>query len=448
MEHMLEHSFLREDTARTERWKHLTEGITDEYKRKATEQLMDNAQKLADGTLTGAKLEDTTTQSIATWNRTAYPMIQRITQGTVGFDLVSVQPMALPVTMVFFLDFLMSTTQSPTTAGQRVDYAAGHFNRFYTAGVVRDEGLGTGNSSTTVFNTDLYPVRSGSETVYKNSVAQTTGYTIDYTTGAITFSVAPTTGVVLTVDYALVQEGLGSKGNSIIPEMELSMTSAMVGSESRRLKSRWTLDVQQDMQSYHGKSTEKLMVAAMANQLRAEMDRQIIDNLLEGATAGNTNWSKAIPTGTKKGDHYETLIHAMTDTSNEMYKKRFRHANWAVMGPDNITRLSQINSFRATGASTDGKVPTGSIQTGPNVVGTLSEVMRVVVDPLFDADTILLGYKGESFDDTGYIHAPYVSFQTDTFLDPATLKSVKGVQTRYGSHLVNGDCYGTVTVTA
>lgn len=442
-----EHSFLREDAARTERWAHLTEGVED-YQKSVVETLMDNTASMIRGQLPGAQFEETSSSAIATFNRVAYPMIRRIYPELVANDLVSIQPMTLPVTLVFFLDFLYGTTQSPTVKGDRTDYEAGKFNQFYSAGVIRDEGLGTATTSQTAFSLDYYPVRDGSETVYKNSVALTTGYTINYATGAITLGAGATAGDIYTADYALVQEGLGSAGNSNIPEIELGMSSAQVGTVGRKLKARWTLETQQDLQAYHGKSAEKLLVGHMADEIKREIDREIITDILTNATAGNVNWSKAVPGGTKKGDHYETLLHAMTDVSNEAYKKRFRHSSWAVMSPDTLNMLNKINAFRALGFGKDGATSSASVVSGPAVVGTLSEVMKVIIDPLFDNTKVLLGYKGDSFDETGYVYAPYTAFQTDTFMDPNHMKPVKGLMTRYGRHVVNGDFYGTVTIGA
>lgn len=447
MQQALEHSFLREDEARTERWAHLTEGIDDDYQRAVVETLMDNTKRLVSGNLPQAKLEDTTTQSIATFNRVAYPMIRRIYPGLVANDLVSIQPMTLPVTLVFFIDFVYGTGISPTNPGDRTDYEAGLFNPFYSAGVVRDEGLGTATADQTTFSTEWHPIRQGSETVYVDSVP-VTNYQIDYRTGQIVFDEGLSGGQVVTADYALVQEGLGDAGNSGIPELELDMSSAQVGSESRKIKAKWTIEAKQDMQAYHGRSVERELVRHMADQVRQEIDRNIITDLIRHATAGNVNWSKSVPAGEKKQDHYETLMHAITDVSNEIYKKRFRHGSWVIMHPDTLTMLNKINSFRALGWGQDGKVPGARLTQGPNVVGTLSETFRVVVDPLFDQDKVLVGYKGNNFDETAYIFSPYVAFQTETFTDPNTMKQVKGMMRRDGRHVVSGDYLGTVTLTA
>jgi hypothetical protein len=440
-----EHSFLREDEARTERWAHLTEGISDEYQLAVVETLMDNARAATDGSLSGVKLEATSTQSIATFNRIAYPMIRRIYPGLVANGLVSIQPTTLPVTLVFFLDFMYNSDLSPTQRGQRTDYEAGQFNRYFASGVIRDEGLGNGNGTAVLFTTALHPVREGSETVYVNSTP-VTNYAINYATGEITFAAAPTTGAVVTVDYALVMEGLGSQGNSEIPEIKLGLSSAQVGTESKKLAAEWTIEAQQDLRAYHGLSAEKLLVKHMSDEITREIDRIIISDLTAHAGAGNVNWDKTVPSGVKKVEHIETLLHAMTDVSNEIYKKRFRHANWAIMGPDTLNMLNKLNTFRALGWGQDGAVPSAEVVSGPAVVGTLSSVMRVIVDPLFDADKVLLGYKGNDWTEASYVFAPYTAFHTDVFVNPRTQKPYTSLMARYGRHVVDDNFLGTVTI--
>lgn len=439
-------SFLREDEARMERWGHLTEGL-DSYQQRVVETLMDNAQALSQGALAGAKLDETTTTGdIAAFNRVAYPLIRRIFPALVANQIVSVQPMTMPTTLVFFLDLVYGTNLAPTSAGDRMDYEADQFNKLYASGAVRGEALGTGDGAATDFQTDWYPIRPGSETVYVDG-SPTADYTIDEATGAIVLGSAPSADAAVTIDYNLVMEGLGSAGNAQIPEIELEMSSAQVGAESKKLKAKWTIEAQQDLQAIHGLSAESELVKGLGREIRHEIDRMIIDDLYENASAGNVNWDSAIPAGTKIQDHNETLVHAFGDVSTEIYKKRLRHANFVVMGPDTLNRLDKTNVFRLTsGAAQDGKLPRATVASGPGAVGTLSNRYTVVVDPLFPVNKVLVGYNGEDWTDTGYVYAPYVGFQTKTFIDPNDMTPRKGLMTRFGRHLVNGDFYGTVSI--
>jgi len=118
--------------------------------------------------------------------------------------------------------------------------------------------------------------------------------------------------------------------------------------------------------------------------------------------------------------------------------------NWIVTGTDVATRLQKLRSF-----TFDGNVEGGMVQSGPFLFGTLQNRWRIVVDPLFPANKILMGYKGNQFFETGYVHAPYIPLiQTNVLMDPNDFTPRKGFMTRYGKKLISGDFYITVTITA
>lgn len=317
---------------------------------------------------------------------------------------------------------------------------------------MKGEVVGTGNGATTTFNTKLYPVRVGTLTVYVNSVA-VTNYTIDHGTGAIVFAAAPANAASITADYALVMEGLGSQGNAQIAEIGLTMSSATVDAEEMKMKTKWTIEGQQDLKAYFGLSIEDELTGEMGDEMRRELDRLLINDLINNATAANFTWSQSnsgaltgSSTPSQRRDWYESLIQTIGDVSNEIYKKRLQKATFVVMGPDTLTMLDKTNTFRLTGSSAGSTAAT--LQSGPNVFGTLANQYNVIVDPLFPSNKILVGHKGTDWKSTGYVYAPYVAFATDTWTDPNTMKPVKGLMSRFGRHLVNGDFYGTITINA
>lgn len=438
-------SFLREDAARSERWKHLTEGL-DGYQRKVVETLLDNLQK--EGLHAGERIveDPTTTQNVSVFTRLARPLIRRIYPALVANRLVSIQPMTMPTAMVFYLDFKYGTNFAPTVKGDRTDFEAGRRNKWYASGVIRGEAVGTGDGATTTFNLDWYPVKVGSLVVYVDSTP--TAVTLDAETGQITFGAAPANGASITADYALEMEALGTKGNAVIPEVTLDMASSQVGTETKKIKARLTLEAMQDFRAYHDIDADEELAQHMGDEIRYEIDRIIIDDLFLNATAGNVNWSKTVPAGSTEKEHYQTLIHAIGDASSQIYKKRFRHANFVVMSPDTAALLDRINAVRLLNwGNQDGALTNVTIASGPDVMGTMANRYHVIVDPLFPNDKILVGFKGNSWFDTGYVYAPYTAYQTQTFVDPNTLVPVKALMTRFGRHLVNGDFYATVTIT-
>ena len=430
-------SFLREDAARTERWAHLTEGLAP-YQTKVMEQLLDNVEEVIE-----AHKEDTNTSHVTPFSRHAKAMIRRVYPALVSNSIVSIQPTPLPDYKVFFLDFYFDATRAPTVKGDRMDYHPGKQNPNYARGYIVGEAVGTGNASTTVFTLKEAPMVSASLIVKVNSVV-VSNYTLDATTGTITFAAAPGAGLSIVADYQVVTEGMGSTGTAKRPGVRLGVTSASVSVESLTLTSEWTIEVQQDLKAYHGENAESLLTARMSEEIAFEWDRLIINDLFAGATAGNVNWSKTVPGGWTQRDWYETLFHAIEEASLNIYKKRLVHATFVVMSPDNAFLLSKVNAFRVLNANTEGQP---SIVTGPNVYGTLAGKYTVIVDPLLGAK-MLVGHKGSDWMSTGYVFSPYTLFETETFTDPNTMKPRKGLLSRAARFLVSGDFYGTVTVTA
>jgi hypothetical protein len=431
-------TFLREDAERTARHAALTEGLSG-YQLKVVEQLMDNAEQ--------SLAEETSTANVAVFTRSVKPLIRRIFPALVANQLVSIQPMVMPTQKVFFMDYTYDSPRGLITAGTRLDYEAQRTEtalkqqarRVYAGGIVKGETVGTGTGARTTFNLALYPIRAGSLTVRVAS-SVVTNYTIDEATGAIVFTAAPANAATIDADYALIMEGLGSAGNAQIPEIGLT--------ESMKLKTRWTLEGQQDLKAYFGMDMEDELTKQLGEELRREIDRLIINDLVDNAAAANLTWSKAVPASTKRSEHYETLIHAIGDISNEMFKKRMVNANFIVVSPDTVNMLDKTNTFRLTSGGAPGIGGTATISAGPNVLGTLANRYNVIVDPLFQANKVLVGYKGSEWNETGYVYAPYVAVSTDTWMDPNTMKPVKGLMSRFGRHLVNGDYYGTIDITA
>lgn len=434
-------SWLQENDQRRERWAHLTEGVSDDYTRKVLETLLDNTKRWIN--------EESKTQNIATFTTYAFPLIRRIFPNLIASELVSVQPLTMPTGMIFYLDFKYGTNIAPTKAGDRIDWQgpeATKFNRLYASGKVRGEQIGTGDGENTAFRLQWYPVEPSSIVVYVDSTV-VNNVDVDPMTGEVVFHTAPADGAVITADYDIVTEGMGDNGNTRIPEIDFDMTSDQIGTETKKLRARWTIEAQQDLMAYHGLDAETELTAVLGDEIRREIDQMIVHDVYAGATAGNVNWSEDKPADwvgdQDKWD--QTIWHALIDADNLVFKKRLRNTNWIVCGPDEAARLEKLNGFQyAPGASTaDG----GTIQMGLRYQGTLRGRWRVYVDPFFPANKYLLGYKGTSFFEAGYVYAPYIPlYVTPVFMDPNDFKPRRGVMTRFGRKMISGDNFATVTV--
>jgi hypothetical protein len=144
---------------------------------------------------------------------------------------------------------------------------------------------------------------------------------------------------------------------------------------------------------------------------------------------------------------YETLIETIIDVANEIHRKTLRgSANFIVVSPDVATVLEASVLYKPN-YSIDGQGQVGgSMSIGASPIGTLSNRFTVYKDPYFPRNKVLVGYKGGSYLETGYVYAPYVPLiVTPTIFAPEDFTPRKGVMTRYGKKMVRADFYGTVT---
>ena len=429
-------SFLVENEARREKWAHLTEGL-DDHKRLALETLLENAERWA-------MTEASDTSNVKAFTTYGFPLIRRVFPNLIANELVSVQPMSMPTAMVFYLDFTYGTSIRGTTAGDVIGgNGMANFNPYYAGGVVRGLVLGEGDGTTvtfTVSDAHLLPVLANSATVYVDGVAVDFTLT-DAATGTFTLDEAPADGAVVTVDYNLTTP---TEGGDDIPEIDFNMTSTSVVAETKKLKAKWTLEAQQDMLAYHGVNAETEMLAILGDEIRREIDRQIVNDLYNIASAGNVNWSATAPADYNGSDreYKMTLWEAIIDANNLIYKRRFRNATWIVADPDTCARLEKLDGFSEVQRDWAGQAGMGLER-----FGVIRNRFTVYKDPMAPAGKILLGHRGTSIFETGYVYAPYVPLYTSpVFTDPNTMQAVRSVMSRYARKALIPDLYATVTI--
>lgn len=448
-------SFMVENKDRKERWAHLSEGL-DDYKRLSLETLLDNAYRWS-------LLEASDTSNVQAFTTYGFPLIRRVFPNLIANDLVSVQPISMPSAMIFYLDFLYGNTKAGVTAndvmGQyEVDPVTGEhtylFSPKYSGGMVRGLVIGEGDAAEVEFVLSdeiaaaadrlfYMPADEDSVVAYVDGVqtalADVTAAANDLT---IEFAAAPADGAVITVDFSLATP---SEAGDNIPEMDFNMRSDSVSVETKKLKARWSLESQQDLMAYHGVNAETEMLGLLGDTVRREIDRQIIDHLLRIASGGNVNWSSTIAGGFNGSDREwrMTLWDAIIDANNLIYKKRFRNATWIVADPDTCSRIEKMDGFTEVKSEW-----LGNAGQGVERFGIIKNRFQVYKDPMFRTNTMMLGHRGSSMFETGYIYAPYVAlYTTPTFIDPNTLQPVRSVMSRYARKPVITDLYATVTIT-
>jgi hypothetical protein len=254
----------------------------------------------------------------------------------------------------------------------------------------------------------------------------------------------------------------GLEAEDRIPEIDIKVDSIAITAQTKKLKAKWTPELGQDLNAYHNLDAEVELTSILSEQIALEIDREILQDLIQGATAGKFYWSRAPGrfvnrlTGAEVGastntpdftgtvsEWYETLIETINDVSAQIHRKTLRGgANFVVLSPEVANILEFTAGFRANVTADADKGDIGAVK-----VGSLNRKFDVIVDPYFPRNAILVGRKGSSFLESGYVYAPYVPLQTTpTIFGPDDFVPRKGVMTRYGKKMVRPDMYGLVII--
>ena len=271
-----------------------------------------------------------------------------------------------------------------------------------------------------------------------------------------------------TVVVPTFESNFGVTPEPEIPEIDIKVEAVPVVATTRKLRARWSPELAQDLNAYHSLDAEVELTQILSEQIALEIDREILNDLLTQATAANYYWSRApgkfvnkesgraivdgasdatgpIFRGTVR-EWYETLTETIIDVANQIHRKTLRgSANFIVVGPDVATILESSVMYKPN-YSLDGSGQVGAMTIGAEKVGSLSNRFTVYKDPYFPRNKVLVGYKGGSYLESGYVYAPYVPLiVTPTIFAPEDFTPRKGVMTRYGKKMVRADFFGTVT---
>ena len=348
----------------------LLEGLSGN-KRAVMESTLENTRKyLSESATAGA----TSAGNVATLNRVILPVIRRVMPTVIANELVGVQPMTGPVGQIHTL---------------RVRYA---------------ETATSGGG-----------VVAGEEALSPFKIAQ--GYSGN--------DAADPDGKA---DATATKEGAGGKA------MSIQILKQTVEAKTRKLQARWTFESAQDAQAQQGIDVEAEIMAALAQEITAEIDQEIINSLrsLAGtASSGTYNQAAVSGTATFVGDEHAALAVLINRAANKIAQNTRRGAgNFAVVSPLALTVL-QSATTSAFARTTEG---TFEAPTNQKMVGTLNSAMKVYVDTYAaDSTDVLIGYKGSSEADAAAFYCPYIPLMSSgVVLDPSTFEPVVSFMTRYG----------------
>jgi len=361
------------------RWGETKEALMEGLKggrRTAMSVILENTRRyLSEAASSGS----TASGNIATLNRVILPVIRRVMPTVIANELVGVQPMTGPVGQIHTLRVRYAQALTDTSAAA-TSVAAG------------EEALSP------------FKIATAYSTVPSN-----VSTTANYTGG-------PTA----------VMEGTGGK------QISVQILKQAVEAKTRKLQARWTFESAQDAQAMHGIDVEAEIMAALAQEITAEIDQEILLSLRTlAATEFTYNQATVSGTATFVGDEHAALAVLINRTANLIAQRTRRGAgNWAVVSSASLTVL-QSATTSAFARTTEG---TFEAPTNTKFVGTLNGAMRVFVDSYApDTQAVLVGYKGSSEADAAAFYCPYIPLMSSgVVLDPTTFEPVVSFMTRYG----------------
>ena len=549
-ENIVARDYQKEGAALVSKWENvgLLEGLKNEYQKNVMAVLLENQTKEFVRVTEATSMAAGDVEGFA---GVAFPIVRRVFGGLLANDIVSVQPMKLPTSLIFFMDFKVENARHGLSEGDSV-YGGGVVGSQITGGVsdLTEEGGGFYNlqsgyssptasfevdfASTPLASTQVSALTEAQKKLLRfdpDLLAETDSYVAQHTFtkpsnfnednliaisasalqaanadttlvrrltsisgNTVTITLKKTNGTIgtataITGTYPVkdnfspssaVGSVIGSElwglegaadaagvfdgsGRDRIPEIEIKVDSVAITAVSKKLKAKWTPEVGQDLNAFHNADAESELLSVLSEHMSLEIDQEILNDLIQGATAGTLYWSRspglfvdrttgleigatsAAPdfTGTVS-EWYETLLETINDVSARIHRKTLRGgANFIVCSPEVAAILEFTSGFRAS-VTVD---QDGASTAGAEKVGSISKKFDVYVDPYFPRNVVLVGRKGSSFLESGYVYAPYVPLQaTQTIYGPEDGVPRKIVMTRYGKKMVRPDMYGLVVV--
>jgi hypothetical protein len=247
-----------------------------------------------------------------------------------------------------------------------------------------------------------------------------------------------------------------------IPELDIALKSIPIIAKTRKLKAVWTPELAQDLNAYHSVDAEAELTSLLSEYISMEIDLEILDMLMAGGTAKTERWSARVgfeydsettlfaqssgeSNAYTKGTWFQTLGNKIQSVSNAIHQKTLRGgANFLVVSPETATIIESIPGYAA---DTDGDATNNQFAMGVQKVGALNNRYTVYKNPYMLENSILVGFRGQNFLETGAVYAPYVPLiMTPLVYDPRNFTPRKGVMTRYAKKMVRPEFYGKVVV--
>lgn len=383
-----------------------------------------------------------------------------------------------------------SASVSVTTAYASSSWANVGLNGDLSASIVNQQvkKIVVPTSSLTNFDPDAvraFYITSGSTIVAADNLSAYNSY--NYTDATITFHVsastsevglnAPTGSWVVYYQKATVDNNRGdfedtsassfsvpndqSATSIAIPEINMKLQSQAITAKTKKLKAQWTPEFAQDLNAYQNIDAEAELTNMMSDYISMEIDLEILDMLLTDVPSTSVEYWTAVNnqaydnTGTltnanlgyynSQGQWFQTLGTKLQKLSNKIHQLTLRGgANFMVTSPTVATVLESIPGFATT---SNGDAAQAEYAMGVQKVGQINNRYQVYKNPYMTENTILIGFRGKQFLETGAVFAPYVPLiMTPVIYDPNTFTPKKGIMTRFAKKMLRPEFYAKINV--
>lgn len=398
--------------------------------------------------------ESTQVENVSSANRTqSLQVVTGVFPSLIAEELFSVQPITQKTAQIYWLRYVRGSQKGNLSKGgiiQSQFERAGYENVSYTSDEVQEEMHEAANASDSSYTTvlDWLPVVPGSINLtidsevyvddgrgklYTSDAPSTAKGSVDYNSGTITVTVMPTLteSADVTCSYSYNNEYAPAR----VPELNVDLGETTITARSRKLKAIYSLDAAYDIQQSQGIVLENELLTAAGNELRHETDGSMILDCYQKTKKSlifTDNYQSEM--GISRRDFCMQFADKIHEGCSEIFQSTKRvKGNWVVVGSKGMNLLEVVGAPRFVAAPV--------VAAGPHFVGMLDGNIKVYNDPFLPEDAFLVGYKGTSLIDAGYIYAPYMLFFTTDLIRDENFTGRQGYATSSGKRMLEPDIY-------
>ena len=425
--------------------------VMNDEKKARLAQVFENTKRAIDLYTRGNKMfEATNPHDVGPFKIHAYDMISGLYPTMIADELVSVQAISQRIGQIYFLNYVYGTDRGLVKKGDSLlsaltgaadynNYAGERIEEEIVAESFTGAELETHLSNfpirpgTIVFTTDGGNLADDGEGNVKNSGGVTVG-TVDYRNGRLTVTAAQ--GAIIGASALIQASYFQDLGNAptFAGEVNVRVDCATINATPHKLRALYSMDAGYDLQMAYGLDIDQELLKTCTAEIRHERDGNVISTLYRQAGAAST-WDRKIPVGVSQLEHYNSFIaHLFEDCTTIFQATKRKMGNWVVCGKDAIDILNCVGAPRFVGTGL-------ASQSGPHFAGLIDNKLKVFFDPFLPNDTYLVGYKGDSLIESGFVVADYLPIFSSqmTMLDDFVGR--RGFCSIYGTKMINNRMY-------